>query len=423
MGEDIKNNPMKQSHYFSKTSKTASKDEISVNARLLEQGGFVHKEMAGVYSYLPLGIRVLQKIENIIREEMNAIGGQEVLMPALQPKENWETTGRWTALDVLFKVKSQTDSEYALGPTHEEIVTPLGKAVITSYRDLPLAVYQIQTKFRDEVRAKSGLMRGREFRMKDLYSFHATAEDLAAYYQEVATAYKKIFSRLGIPALYVEADGGTFSKFSHEFQVETPNGEDTVYVCESCSLAVNKEIFKDGRKCTDCGKSDYREIKASEVGNIFELKTKYSDSFNLTYTAEDGSQQPVLMGCYGIGPSRCMGVIVEQHHDEAGIIWPESIAPFKVHLVVLAAKDQAVKETADQLYSDLQAAGVEVLYDDRESASAGEKFADSDLIGIPHRLIVSGKTMAENSAELKSRASGETSFVPLKDIISHFSNA
>lgn len=413
---------MKQSQYFSKTSKTAPKDDVSVNARLLEQGGFVHKEMAGVYSYLPLGIKVLQKIENIIREEMNAIGGQEVLMPALQPKENWQATSRWDELDVLFKVKSQTESEYALGPTHEEIVTPLGKSVINSYRDLPLAVYQIQTKFRDEPRAKSGLMRGREFRMKDLYSFHATEEDLANYYKIVAGAYKKIFERLGIPALYVEASGGSFSKYSHEFQVETPNGEDTVYVCQKCQLAVNKEIFDDNKTCTDCGAKDYRETKASEVGNIFELKNRFSDSFKLTYKAEDGTDQSVLMGCYGIGPSRCMGVVVEQHHDDSGIIWPESIAPFKVHMLSLGA-DEAVKQTADQLYSDLQAAGVEVLYDDRDGSSAGEKFADSDLIGIPYRLIISGKTMAENSVELKARATGETSFVPLKDVISHFSNA
>ena len=414
---------MKQSQYFSRTSKTAPKDDVSVNARLLEQAGFVHKEMAGVYSYLPLGWRVLQKIENIIREEMNAIGGQEILMPAMQPKENWQATGRWDNLDVLFKIKSQHDNEYALGPTHEEIVTPLGVGRISSYRDLPLAVYQIQTKFRDEARAKSGLMRGREFRMKDLYSFHTTEEDLANYYKVVAEAYVKIFNRLGIPALYVEADGGTFAKYSHEFQVETPNGEDVVYVCNKCKLAVNKEIFNDEKTCTDCGEKDYRETKASEVGNIFELKTKFSDSFKLSFTDEDGSLKPVLMGCYGIGSSRIMGVIVEEHHDEAGIIWPESVAPFKVHLIALSGKDEAVSEQANQLYSDLLAAGVEVLYDDRTEASAGQKFADSDLIGIPNRIVISGKTMAENSVELKNRATGDTSFVPLSEIISKFSNA
>ncbi len=408
---------MKQSQYFLKTSKTVSKDDVSINARFLEQGGFVQKVMAGVYSYLPLGLRVLQKIENIIREEMNAIGGQEVLMPAMQPKENWETTKRWDGMDVLFKLKSQHGYELALGPTHEEIVTPMAQSIISSYRDLPLAVYQIQTKFRDEARAKSGLMRGREFRMKDLYSFHTSEEDLTRYYKVVAEAYKKIFNRLGIPALYVEADGGTFAKYSHEFQVETENGEDTVYVCNNCSLAVNKEIFDDKKVCTDCGKQDYRETKASEVGNIFELKTKFSDSFNLKFAAEDGSLQSVIMGCYGIGPSRCMGVIVEQSNDENGIIWPESVAPFKVHLIAIAGKDPQVITAAEKLYTDLQAANIEVLYDDREM-SAGAKFADSDLIGIPNRVVISSKTLAENGVELKKRSESESGLVKIDDIIS-----
>lgn len=407
---------MKQSHYFLKTSKTASKDDVSVNARLLEQGGFVQKVMAGVYTFLPMGLRVLQKIENIVREEMNAIGGQEVLMPAMQPKESWQATGRWDSLDVLFKVKSQHGYELALGPTHEEIVTPMSQSVISSYRDLPLAVFQIQTKFRDEARAKSGLMRGREFRMKDLYSFHATEQDLAYYYKVVAGAYKKIFERLVIPALYVEASGGSFSKYSHEFQVETPNGEDTIYVCKQCSLAVNKEIFDDSKTCTDCGQKDYRETKASEVGNIFELKTKYSDSFNLKFTAEDGTLQPVLMGCYGIGPSRCMGVIVEEHYDDKGIIWPENVAPFKVHLISLGGKDPAIIAAADELYKNLQAAGIEVLYDDRE-ATAGEKFADSDLIGIPYRVVISAKTMGENKVELKKRSSEESELITIERLI------
>ncbi|QQS22639.1 hypothetical protein IPM19_03330 [bacterium] len=416
---------MKQSQYFLKTSKAAPKDDVSVNARLLEQAGFVQKVMAGVYSYLPLGLRVLQKVENIIREEMNAIGASEVLMPALQPSKNWVATGRWDELDVLFKLGSRHPKNddplpatysYALGPTHEEIVTPMAKEIIGSYRDLPKAVFQIQTKFRDEARAKAGLMRGREFRMKDLYSFHSNEEDLTAYYNKVAGAYKRIFERLGIPALYVEASGGTFSKYSHEFQVETPNGEDTVYVCNKCSLAVNKEIFDDQKVCSNCNVRDYRETKASEVGNIFELKTKYSDSFNLKFTDEDGSQKTVLMGCYGIGPSRCMGVVVEQHFDEKGIIWPESIAPFKVHLLGLGAKDETVSKAASDLYQNLQAAGVEVLYDDRDS-SAGEKFADSDLIGIPYRVVISAKTMGENKVEFKPRNSAESEMLTIEDLI------
>jgi prolyl-tRNA synthetase len=408
---------MKHSQYFLKTSKTTPKDDVSINAVLLEQAGYVQKVMAGVYSYLPMGLRVLQKIENIIREEMNAIGAGEVLMPALQPKENWDATGRWDSLDVLFKIESQHGYKAALGPTHEEIVTPMAQGVISSYRDLPKAVYQIQTKFRDEARAKSGLMRGREFRMKDLYSFHATEEDLANYYKIVAGAYKRIFDRLGIPALYVEASGGTFSKYSHEFQVETPNGEDTLQVCQNCSLAVNKEIYTEDKACTDCGSQDYRETKGSEVGNIFELKTKYSDSFNLKFTDEDGMQQTVLMGCYGIGPSRCMGVIVEQHNDERGIIWPEAVAPFKVHLIALAGGDLTVLNQAGQVYNQLNEAGVEVLFDDRLEASAGEKFADSDLIGIPHRIVVSQRTLDQDSVEYKKRTESDSELMKLEDLV------
>lgn len=409
---------MKQSQYFLKTSKQSSKDEVSVNARLLEQGGFINKEMAGVYSFLPLGVRVLQKIENIIREEMNAIGANEILMPAMQPKENWEITGRWNELDVLFKLESQHGYKIALGPTHEEIITPLAQKVINSYRDLPLAVYQIQTKFRDEARAKSGLMRGREFRMKDLYSFHATEEDLASYYKVVAEAYERIFKRLGIPAFYTEASGGTFSQYSHEFQVETLNGEDTIYVCNSCNLAVNKEIFTDDKLCTNCNIRDYRETKASEVGNIFELKTNYSDSFDLKYTDEEGSRQPVLMGCYGIGPSRCMGVVVEEHNDDKGIIWPESIAPFTVHLMSLGVSDE-VFGVANQLYQDLIKNKIEVLFDNRD-VSAGEKFADSDLIGIPFRIVISSKTLAENSVELKRRTSDKIELMTLSEAVNYF---
>lgn len=409
---------MRQSSYFLKTSKTTPQDDVSVNAVLLEQAGFVQKTMAGVYTFLPMGLRVLQKVENIIREEMNSISANELLMPALQPKENWQATGRWDGLDVLFKVESRHGYQSALGPTHEEIVTPLAQSVISSYRDLPLAVYQIQTKFRDEARAKSGLMRGREFRMKDLYSFHSSQEDLIGYYRKVADAYKRIFERLGIPALYVEASGGTFSQYSHEFQVETPNGEDTVYVCNKCALAVNKEIFTDDKKCTNCNERDYRETKASEVGNIFQLMNKYSDSFDLKFTAEDGSRQPVLMGCYGIGPSRCMGVVVEQHHDDKGMIWPEEIAPFRVHLVSLAGKEgDEVKSAAEAMYTELESLGMEVLYDDRD-ASAGEKFADSDLIGIPYRVVISAKTLAEGKLELKSRYSSEVQLLSREELIS-----
>ena len=404
---------MRQSKYFLKTSKTTPADDLSVNAKLLEQGGFVQKVLAGVYDFLPLGLRVLQKIENIVRLEMDKIG-DEMFMPVLHPKENWEKTGRWAALDVLFKIKSQHGNEYALGPTHEEIVTPAAQSIISSYKDLPLAVYQIQTKFRDEPRAKSGLLRGREFRMKDLYSFHATAKDMEDYYNNKAMpAYEAVYKALGLDAILTEASGGTFSKYSHEYQVETENGEDTIYVCGKCGLAKNKEIFEEGAECTNCGKTTWRETKGAEVGNIFKLQDKYSKAFNLQYTAQDGSKKIVLMGCYGLGTTRAMGVIVEKFHDDKGIIWPESVAPFKVHLLAL----KGAEKKADEIYQTLLDTGVEVLYDDRD-VSPGVKFADSDLIGIPYRIIVSEKTLAQESVEVKKRSEKEAKLVKISEIVS-----
>jgi prolyl-tRNA synthetase len=402
---------MRQSKYFLKTSKTTPADDLSVNARLLEQGGFVQKVLAGVYDFLPLGLRVLQKIENIVRVEMDKIGN-EMFMPVLHPKENWEKTGRWAALDVLFKIKSQHGNEYALGPTHEEIVTPAAQSIISSYKDLPLAVYQIQTKFRDEPRAKSGLLRGREFRMKDLYSFHVSADDLEEYYNKKAMpAYEAVYKHLGLNALLTESSGGTFSKYSHEYQVETENGEDTIYICEKCGLAKNKEIFEEGAKCTNCGKTTWRETKGCEVGNIFKLQDKYSKAFNLQFTDKDGSKKIVLMGCYGLGTSRVMGVIVEKFHDDKGIIWPEAVAPFKVHLLAL----KAAEKQADAIYKSLLDEGVEVLYDDRD-VSPGVKFADSDLIGIPYRIVVSEKTLAKDSVEVKKRNETEAKLVKISEL-------
>lgn len=401
---------MRQSQLFTKTLREAPKDEVSLNAQLLIRAGFVDKLMAGVYTYLPLGLRVLKKIQNIIREEINAVGGQEVLMPALSPKENWEATGRWDGLDVLFKLEGAGDKEYALGASHEEVVTPLAQRFVKSYKDLPVAVYQIQNKFRNEPRAKSGLLRGREFNMKDLYSFHRDEADMDSYYEKVSAAYSKIFSRCGLDAKIVEATGGTFSKFSHEFQVFTEHGEDDVYVCGKCGKNQNKELVTD-LKCPYCGET--REVKkAIEVGNIFKLKTKYSAPFNFKYSAEDNQEKDVFMGCYGIGPSRVMGAIVEVRHDNGGIIWPESVAPFDIHLVSLA-KDEADKRRADEIYEQLIKSGKEVLYDDRVDISAGAKFADSDLIGIPYRYVVSAKTLEKNSVEIKRRGEEKTDLVKI----------
>lgn len=413
---------MRQSQLFTKTRKEAPADEVSKNAELLIRGGFVHKEMAGVYSYLPLGLRVLSKIENIIREEMDNIGGQELLLSALHPKENWVATGRWDGLDVLFKLKDAADHDYALGATHEEIITPLAQEYISSYRDLPFYPYQIQNKFRAELRAKSGILRGREFIMKDLYSFHRDQADLDRFYDIVTESYKRIFARVGIGdrTFFTYASGGTFSKYSHEFQALSEAGEDMIYVNKEKGIAVNEEVLNE-ETLSSLGvtRDDLEAVKAAEVGNIFKLGTKYSGAFNLTYKDESGENQPVIMGCYGIGLGRLMGVVVESLSDDKGIVWPEAIAPFKVHLIVLNNDDAEIKDFADGIYMSLKEKGIDTLYDDRE-ARAGEKFADSDLIGIPYRVVISKKNKAEGKFEVVTRATGEVRLLSEEELFADF---
>ena len=408
---------MRQSKLFTKTLREAPKDEESINAKLLIQAGFVQKLMAGVYSFLPLGLIVLNKIENIIRDEMNKAGGQELLMPALHPIENYEKTGRQN-IDDLFHTLLNNEKKLVLGQSHEEVIVPLVQKFTQSYRDLPVAVYQIQTKFRNELRAKSGLFRGREFIMKDLYSFHISDEDLDAYYRTMQTSYKNIFSRVGIAdkTYLTYAGGGTFSKTSHEFQTLTDAGEDTILICELCHVAVNegdKVLFP---KCPECGGDLGKSEKSVEVANIFPLRSRYSDAFGMKIKDKDGHDQPVVMGCYGIGVTRLMGVIAELFHDEKGLLWPREVAPFQVHLIAFG--DDA-RTSADKLYDALQKEGISVLYDDREDASAGEKFADADLVGIPMRAVVSAKTLKDNAAEIKERASQNVSFIPLDQFITH----
>ena len=394
---------MRQSQLFGKTIKEAPKDETSINAQLLLRGGFVDKSMAGVYTYLPLGLKVLNKIENIIREEINNIDGQEILMPALQNKEDWQTTGRWE-IDVMMKVKTFFGKEYGLGWTHEEVVTPLARKYIKSYKDFPFYLYQIQTKFRSEKRAKSGILRGREFSMKDLYSFHTSEEDLDKYYDLVKNAYFKIFERVNIKnkTYLTYASGGDFSKYSHEFQTLSSAGEDLIYICEECNIAVNKEIVENNQpECPQCHGKNLKEEKAIETGNIFKLKTKFTEAFDFKFLDEKSKENLVLMGCYGLGLTRLMGTVVEIFNDQNGIIWPKSIAPYQVHLVHLGNKEEVIKE-AEKIYNTLQKEEIEVLYDDRKE-SAGVKFKDSDLIGIPLRVVVSEKTLAKKSVEIKRR--------------------
>jgi len=407
---------MRQTQLFTRTIKELPKDETSYNAQTLIRAGFIDKLAAGVYSFLPLGWRVMNKIREIIREEMFEIDGQEINMPALAPKENWEASGRYESLDILFKTIGSDEREYVLNPTHEEVVTPLASKFIFSYRELPFAVFQIQTKFRNEKRAKAGLLRGREFLMKDLYSFHVDQADLDAYYDRAIQAYKNIFTRLGLgdKTYLTYASGGSFSKYSHEFQTLTEAGEDLIYACPHCKVAVNKEIIDEQNTCPECGEKKLIEKKAVEVGNIFKLVTKFSEAFNLQYQTAEGSKKPVVMGCYGIGLSRILGTIVEACHDEKGIIWPETVAPFKVHLLSLNENEEA-----DKIYEALKNAGIEVLYDDRDLA-AGEKFVDADLIGCPYRLVISKKTLAQQSGEIKNRQTGQEEMVKISELVDKF---
>jgi prolyl-tRNA synthetase len=409
---------MRQTKLFTKTKREDPKDEVSKNAKLLIRAGFVHKEMAGVYSYLPLGWRVLRNIEAIIREEMNAIGGQEITMATLHPSEPWKQTGAWDKVDVLFKIQSRTEKEYALGQSEEEIVTPIVQEYVDSYKDLPLAVYQIGQKYRDELRAKSGIMRGREFLMKDMYSFHETQEDFDRFYQIAKEAYLKLYSRMGLVAKATEASGGSFTeKLSYEFMVLTDAGEDDILYCTECSHCANVEVSKvsEGGACPKCGKGVLKAARASEVGNIFDLGQKYSKDFNFKFKSADGSEKQPIMGCYGIGLTRLMGVIVEALSDEKGIVWPETVAPFRVHLLALG-ETQNVLETADKMYGELLDAGVEVLYDDRR-ISNGEKFADADLLGMPYRIVVSERSLKEGGAEIKKRTEEKGTIMPFTDVI------
>ncbi|HVM76877.1 MAG TPA: aminoacyl--tRNA ligase-related protein [Candidatus Paceibacterota bacterium] len=409
---------MRQSELFTRTQKSAPKDEVALNAQLLSRGGFIYKNSAGVYSFLPLGFRVLEKIKNIIREEMNAVGGQELIMAALHDKHYLQASGRWD-VDVVYKVIDGTanDGDKAREPsfniswTHEEIIAEIATKYVSSYKDLPFAAYQIQTKFRHEPRAKSGLLRGREFLMKDMYSFHASEKDLMEYYDRVGKAYKKVFDRCGLKAHYTLAAGGEFTMSNtHEFQVISDVGEDAIYVCEKCGYAENSEIskLKKGAKCPTCGGA-MQEEKSIEVGNIFPLGTKYSKAFGLQFTDEKGKKQDVVMGSYGIGVTRLMGTIVELFHDDHGILWPESVAPFTTHLLALNDAD------ASDAYEALRRENIDVLYDDR-AMSAGEKFAESDLIGIPWRIVASPK-LGPGVLEVKRRGEKEARTLKLEEAV------
>lgn len=410
---------MRVSQLFTKTSKTAPGDEVSKNAQLLIRAGFINKEMAGVYDYLPLGRRVLQKVTQVIREEMDAVGGSEISMTALQQKDTWEASGRWSdeVMDVWFKTKLANGSELGLAPTHEEPLTKLMKNYISSYKDLPVYPYQFQIKFRNELRSKSGLMRGREFWMKDLYSFSRDQAQHDAFYERITEAYHRVYDRLGLGEITYKtfASGGSFSKYSHEFQTLSDVGEDIIYVHEGKRIAINEEVYSD-EVLADLGVSrdELVEKKAVEVGNIFTLGTKFSDALDLSYTDEDGTSKKVFMGSYGIGPSRVMGLIAEHFADDKGLVWPEAVAPFTVYVVRIGG--DAAAAHADALYEELTAKGIEVLYDDRDERP-GAKFADAELMGIPYRVTVSDRLMEAGQYEYTVRSSGETELLTREQLL------
>lgn len=409
---------MRVFNLFTKTLKNAPADEVSKNAQLLIRAGYVYKVMAGVYAYTPLGLRVLENIKQIVREEMNAVGGQELIMTNLQRKETWQTTGRWDdeVVDVWFKTKLQDDTELGLAWSHEEAIMEMMQQFVRSYKDLPQSVYQFQTKLRNELRAKSGIMRGREFIMKDMYSLHATQEDCDQYYDKVIEAYKRCYDRFGIgdSTFVTFASGGAFTKFSHEFQTLCEAGEDILYTNEDNSVAVNEEVLDEAASELGIDKAELQPVKSAEVGNIFKFGDEKSKQMNIYYTDKDGQQQPIYLASYGIGVTRVMGVIVEKMSDERGLVWPENIAPYRVYLVQIGG-DESI-DCANKLYDELTSQGIEVLYDDRNER-AGAKFADAELLGIPVRVTVSDRLIGDGKFEVSRRMTGETQILTREELL------
>jgi prolyl-tRNA synthetase len=417
---------MRQSQLFTKTRKEAPRDEEAKNAQLLIRAGYINKEMAGVYAYLPLGLRVIEKTKQIVREEMNVIGGQELIMTSLQPKDIWERTNRWDTeiVDIWFKTELQGGGEIGLAWSHEEPIGEMMKGYIESYKDLPVYVYQFQTKLRNELRAKSGILRGREFLMKDLYSFSLGENDHNEFYEATKAAYMKVFERTGLgDDTYITfASGGAFTEFSHEFQTVCEAGEDICYLQKEKGIAINEEVLNENTlKELGVERDELIKVKTAEVGNIFNFGRQKAADIGLTFKNMEGEEIPVWMGSYGIGITRLIGVAVEKFSDEKGIVWPESIAPFNVHLVGLNGDDEEIKDWTDGVYQTLLKQNVEVLYDDRD-VRAGEKFADSDLIGIPYRIVASKRTKEEGKFEIVKRDSGEAEYLTEEELYRKFNN-
>lgn len=410
---------MKQSLLFVPTLKDAPKDAEVKSHKLMARAGLIKQTASGIYTYLPLGNKVMKKVENIIREELDSRGCSELLMPALQPSDLWIESGRWDKYGPeLMRLKDRKDRDFCLGPTHEEVITYTVRDYINSYKKLPLALYQIQTKFRDEMRPRFGLMRGREFIMKDLYTFSETEEDLNYWYDLMKEAYTEIFKRTGLDTKIVSSDTGQIGgDEADEFMVMSEVGEDTISYCMSCTYAANQEFsgLQDGDKCPECG-GTIQTAKGIEVGNIFKLGTKYSESMNAYFTTREGKKAPVIMGCYGIGISRTLMAAVEQHSTENGIVWPKEITPFDIHLIPIKTKDSLTQEKTDELFSLLNKT-YDVLIDDRDER-AGVKFKDADLIGIPTRIII-GKAIENNQVEVVNRENGNKELVSVNDLLDY----
>lgn len=401
---------MRYSALFPKTIKEAPSDEVAVNAKLLLRGGFIDKLMAGSYTLLPLGRKIEKKIERIIQEELETTGAEEILMPLLHPKSIWNETGRWeSAKEVMYQF-AKDEKEYALSFTHEEIFLDLIRKHVDTYRDFPIKLYHFSTKFRNELRAKSGILRGREFLMKDLYSAHTTQDELDKYYWDIKDAYLRIFKRMGLDVVVTEAAGGVFTDgVTHEFQVLLASGEDEIIYCPGGDFAQNTEIcqVKEGKQC-DLGHGPLLKANGVEVGNIFRFGSTYSEKMNVSFTDSKGERQFAYLGSYGIGLTRMIGVLAEVFHDDKGLIWPDEVAPYGAYLVGLS-------EDSDETYQELKKRGIEVLYDDRKDKSAGQKFADADLLGIPVRLVVSKKT--EGKVEWKKRNSDEVELLDMAEVM------
>ncbi len=413
---------MRQSMMFIPTLKEAPKDAEAMSHKLLVRAGLVKQVAAGIYSYLPLGYKVIKKIETIIREEMDALGCSELLLPALQTADLWKESGRWADYGPeLMRLQDRKKRDFCLGPTHEEVITFVVRDQLNSYKKLPVGLYQIQTKFRDEMRPRFALMRGREFSMKDLYTFHANEECLDEWYKLVWQAYKNIFNRCGLEVKVVFSDPGQIGgDVAHEFMVMSEVGEDTISYCNSCDYGSNTELsnLQVGDVCPDCGGS-ISIAKGIEVGNIFKLGTKYSKPMKATFTDKDGKDKPLIMGCYGLGVTRTLMAVVEQNNNNEGIVWPEEIKPFDYHIVCFDVKKDEQVEASMEIYQNLRKMG-ECLLDDRLERGV-VKLKDADLIGIPVRITV-GRDISEGLVEVTNRKNGKTDKVKIGEIEAYCSS-